>query len=191
VVVRPLTHHLLDDWLAFFDRDAFADNPDWSGCYCQWFFCDDAEEWEARTSDLNRALSIEMIQARRMHGHLAYLDGRPVGWCHAAPRAQLTRIANDPRLAVDEEGAVGAIVCFVIAAAARRRGVATRLLEVACDGFREQGFLIAEAYPSLVAAGDADNYHGPLQLYLGAGFEEYREVGDFVIVRRRLEGGVT
>jgi len=33
---------------------------------------------------------------------------------------------------------------------------------------------------------DAHNYHGPLILYLHAGFEACREVGDVVVVRRRL-----
>ena len=190
IVVRPLTHDLLDDWLAFFDHDGFADNPDWFGCYCQWFHASDASDWEARTVEQNRAASIEMIQARRMHGYLAYVGGRPVGWCQAAPRSQLPRIADDPNLAVDDTETVGSIVCFLIAASARRRGVANALLKAACAGFREQGFLIAEAYPAAVATGDAANYHGPLKLYLQAGFEPFREVGDLVIVRRRL-GEVT
>ena len=102
LLVRPLTHELLDDWLAFFDVDGFADNPDWSDCYCQFFHVDDEAVWECRTAEQNRAASTDMIQSRRMHGYLAYLDGRPVGWCHAAPRSQLPRIANDPELAVGD-----------------------------------------------------------------------------------------
>jgi len=50
VVIQPLTPDLLGDWLAFFDQDAFADNPDWSGCYCQWFHVDHEQgDWESRT----------------------------------------------------------------------------------------------------------------------------------------------
>jgi GNAT superfamily N-acetyltransferase len=188
VVVRPLTHELLDDWLAFFDGDAFADNPDWCDCYCQFFHVYEEAVWESRTAAQNRAASVEMIQSRRMHGYLAYLDGRPVGWCHAAPRSQLPRIAGDAELAAGDGSGVGAIVCFLIAAPARRRGVASALLAAACAGFRQQGFAVVEAYPSAVAAGDAANYHGPLELYLRAGFERCGEAGDFVIVRRELIG---
>ena len=64
--------------------------------------------------------------------------------------------------------------------------MATGLLEAACAGFRRLGFVIAEAYPSAVAGGDAANYHGPLELYLRAGFREFGRAGDFVIVRRHL-----
>lgn len=121
LVVRPLTHELLGDWLAFFDGDAFADNPDWCDCYCQFFHVGEDAVWESRTAEQNRAASVEMIQARRMHGYLAYLDGRPVGWCHAAPRSQLPRMATDPELAAGDGSRIGAIVCFLIAAPARRR----------------------------------------------------------------------
>ena len=34
VVVKELSPSLRDDFLLFFDHVAFADNPDWSDCYC-------------------------------------------------------------------------------------------------------------------------------------------------------------
>jgi hypothetical protein len=34
LVVKELTPSLRDDFLLFFDTVAFADNPDWSDCYC-------------------------------------------------------------------------------------------------------------------------------------------------------------
>src|SRR2546422_1010526 len=34
LVVKELTPSLRDDFLHFFDKVAFADNPDWSDCYC-------------------------------------------------------------------------------------------------------------------------------------------------------------
>jgi len=34
LVVKELTPSLRDDFLVFFDTVAFADNPDWSDCYC-------------------------------------------------------------------------------------------------------------------------------------------------------------
>src|SRR5262249_5430708 len=34
VAVHPVTEDRVDDWLRFFDHDAFAGNPDWAACYC-------------------------------------------------------------------------------------------------------------------------------------------------------------
>jgi GNAT superfamily N-acetyltransferase len=186
-VVRPLTLSLLDDWLAFFDRDAFVDNPDWSGCYCQWFHVDHSRsDWESRTPEENRAASIKLIGEGRLRGHLAYFGGRPVGWCQAATRLTIPNIANDADLAVDDADEVGSIVCFLVAEPFRKRGAAAALLEAACGGFRADGLRTAEAYPNRAAAGDAANYHGPLALYQQAGFKPYRELADLVIVRRDL-----
>ena len=33
VTVNPVTEDRVDDWLRFFDHDAFAGNPDWDSCY--------------------------------------------------------------------------------------------------------------------------------------------------------------
>ncbi len=44
----------------------------------------------------------------------------------------------------------------------------------------------AEAYPARQPRSDAAAYHGPLQMYLDAGFTPYREPEQFVIVRRPL-----
>lgn len=187
IVVRPLTPDLLEDWLAYFDHDAFEDNPDWAGCYCQWFHFDhDTADWEARTAEDNRASAVRLIQTGGLRGYLAYDGARPVGWCQAAPRLEIPNLAHDDELVADDAAQVGSIVCFNVAAASRRRGVAGALLEAACAGFRERGLRMAEAYPRREATGDAANYHGPLALYLRAGFEVYRETANLVVVRRVL-----
>ena len=186
-VVRELTAELLSDWLAYFDHEAFADHPEWSGCYCHFFYADHTEkEWDTRTAEENRAASSALILSGRLKGHLAYLDGKPVGWCQAAPRRLIPNIANDPALAVNDAGDVGSIACFVVARASRGLGVARCLLNAACDGFRAQGLRIAEAYPRLQAQGDAANYHGPLSLYLNMGFSPQLELEKIVVVRRDL-----
>ena len=190
IVVRRLDAGLLEDWLRFFDRDAFADNRDWSGCYCHFYHADTARKpWEARTAQENRAASCELIAAGRMQGYLAYVDGRPVGWCHAAPRAGILNIANDEALAVNDAQSVGSIVCFVVAQAFRKQGVGRRLLDAACAGFCEMGLRTAEAYPRRAATSDAANYHGPLALYLQAGFTPFRELSNVVMVRRQCGPG--
>jgi GNAT superfamily N-acetyltransferase len=189
VVVRQLTPSLLDDWLAFFDRDAFVDNPDWAGCYCYWFHADHTEkDWDSRTPEENREASIGLIGTGRLRGYLAYVDGRPAGWCQAAPRSAIPYITNEAEFAVDDAAEVGSIVCFVVATEFRQQGVAARLLEAACAGFKEEGLRTAEAYPSRSAKTAAANYHGPLSLYLRAGFKPFKELQSLVMVRRDLAG---
>jgi ribosomal protein S18 acetylase RimI-like enzyme len=81
---------------------------------------------------------------------------------------------------------IGAIVCFVVAKPHRGLGVAHHLLEAACEGFRQQGFEIVEAYPRKEAQGEAANYHGPLSMYLAAGFVPVRDAEGVVVVRKTL-----
>lgn len=190
--VRELTPHLLGDWLAFFDRDAFADNPEWASCYCHFYHADHStKDWDDRSAAENRAASSGLIDSGRLRGYLAYVDGKPVGWCQAAPRILIRNIENDEDLAVPDAQRVGSIVCFVVAEPYRRQGVAHELLEAACNGFRRQGLAIAEAYPRLGAETDAANYHGPLSLYLESGFATFRTSDRFAIVRRTLIGSET
>ena len=34
VTVHPMSENRVDDWLGFFDHEAFSGNPDWASCYC-------------------------------------------------------------------------------------------------------------------------------------------------------------
>ena len=182
-VIRELTPDLLGDFLRFFDHDAFRDNPYWAECYCT------ARHRAAggmHTAAENRAFAGDLVRCGRMQGFFAYVDGRPVGWCNAAPRPTLAALARDPALAVDDAERVGSIVCFVVAAPYRRHGIARRLLDAAVARFTRQGLAFAEAYPVKEARSDADACMGPLALYRGAGFAPYRDAGRSVIVRKTL-----
>ncbi len=196
--IKRLTPALLPDFLTFFDRDAFADNPSWAGCYCVFYHASD-EEWEfdsgqgeiadaAGRARKHRPLSRTLVKQGGMSGFLAYVDGRVAGWCNAAPRESY----QNPRVygkARDGTGAVGAIMCFVVAQAHRRSGVATALLDAVCDSFQADGLDYVEAYPSLKPGGpnaEAGMYHGPMELYLRAGFERVRDIGGFAVMRKRL-----
>lgn len=140
IVVQELTPSLLADWLAFFDNEAFADSPEWAGCYCHFYHVDDREkEFDTRTPSENRAAAGWLIVSGALREYLAYSGTRPVGWCQAAPRAAIPNLARDASRAPDDDPGVGSIVCFIVAPAYRRQGVAARLLEAACEGLRAQG----------------------------------------------------
>jgi len=181
--IRPLTAGLVDDFLAFFDHDAFADNPDWAGCYCMFFFCGaGVAEWDRTTREGNRARAIERIASGEMRGHLAYADGRVVGWCNTTPAAGLPGLPVF--LGVTPESGVGSVSCFVVAKPFRRQGVARALLEAAVAGFRDEGLAAVEAYPRQQTEDEAHGYPGPLALYEQAGF---RVVGETSAVVSRLK----
>ncbi len=69
VVVRELTPERLDEYLQFFDREAFTDFPHWAGCYCG-FYDTPGEEWDptARAGPAHReARGLALARARRIH----------------------------------------------------------------------------------------------------------------------------
>ncbi len=187
VEVVPLTPDRADDFLAFFDNHAFSDNPGWASCYCLFYnFAGSAEAWEPRTNEQNRRDKEADIRSGRARGYLAYVDGAPAAWCNATPRTALPGLDRVPAFRTEDPERVGAIVCFNVSPRHRRQGIASKLLDAACDGFRARGLAFAEAYPAKEARGDARSYHGPLEMYFRAGFTTLRDEGHFVVVRKAL-----
>jgi GNAT superfamily N-acetyltransferase len=187
LTIRELNDRTLPDFLAYFDNVAFADNPEWARCYCFFYHANhDEPGWDERPGSENRHAVCGLVAQGAMKGYLAYLDGKVVGWCHAAPRTLIPNLQKNPELDSEDMEATGAIVCFVVAKAHRGTGVATQLLEAALQGLRQQGLTWAEGYPRRNAVGEAANFHGPLSLFSEAGFETIRELPNFWIVRKRL-----
>ena len=181
--IRRLEPELKADFLKYFEGAAFADNPKWKSCYCQFLYVDHSKvTWSARTAVENRAAACERIDCARMQGLLAYRGDEVVGWCNAAPRSLLDAFTDEPDPDVER---LGQITCFVVAKAHRRTGVARALLDAACDMLREQGLSVAEASPSSKASTDAENHYGPLSLYLAAGFSVHRTEDDGTVIVRR------
>ena len=174
--IRALTPASSADYFAFFDGDAFANNPRWASCYCHFLWAPtEVKPWGEWTGAENRAAVARLIETQNLRGYLAYVDGRPVGWCNATPKVRIPALLDDSG---PDAAQVGAIVCFVIAKPYRRQGIARRLLQAACDGYRREGFAFAEATARLDATTDAANHTGPLQLYLSSGFAILRNDDD-------------
>lgn len=174
-----------DDWLAFFDSDAFPDNHEWASCYCQCYYEDHrVVVWSARTARQNRDAACRRITARTMRGCLAYAGDRVVGWCNAAPRRLVHALDSEPLADARE---VGVIVCFIVAPSWRGQGVARGLLQCACDSLAREGLRWVEANPRPDTDSVTENHYGPLSMYLKAGFDVVRSDPDgSVWVRRAL-----
>jgi ribosomal protein S18 acetylase RimI-like enzyme len=187
VEIRDVTPDRIGDYQAFFDRDAFRDYPAWQACYCmETHRTQTDDEWAARTATDNRQDMSAMISEGKVTGLLAYVDGKPVGWCNYGETTRLSGVMHKLGLAADDHEGVGSVACFVIAAPYRGHGVASRLLDAATERLRERGVRAVEAYPNRSDDSAQANYRGPLSMFLRAGFEPYRETERSVIVRKTL-----
>jgi ribosomal protein S18 acetylase RimI-like enzyme len=188
ITVRPLSPERLGDYLQFFDQDNLTDNPHWNTCYCYFYRSDpNGKPWQERSGAENRADASRLISAGDMHGYLAYVDGKVAGWCHADVLSQFPGMLETPGQPSDRDRSTGTVVCFVIDKAHRRQGVASSLLDAAVKGFREQGMQAVEAYTRMDPPSITTNYHGPLSMYLAAGFEIVEERDGVARVRKKLD----
>jgi GNAT superfamily N-acetyltransferase len=194
VEVRELTPELLDDYLRFFDKDAFTDFPEWSECYCG-FYDELGSEWDAspKAGPAHRVARAERIRTGKAHGLLAIADGRVVGWCNAQARSSFLNMRRYATVIDDPAEPVGAVMCFLVAPGYRGKGVGTTLLNAACDKFRRDKLRVAEAYPTTnpvkrdqETPWPQENYKGSLNMYLKAGFKVHRQLERFAIVRKQL-----
>lgn len=181
VTVRTVSPDQHEAVMHYFDMVAYADNPNWSRCYCMERLVAD---YESSTKQQNRERRSQLILSAKANGLVAYRLGRVVGWCHAAPKTDLLNVpgAKDPT--------TGAIVCFVVAPDQRRQGIATRLLDAALEHLRRRGMRVAEAYPFVGEPDPAGwpqvNYLGPLSMYVKAGFDIAERHDKYAVVRKSL-----
>jgi GNAT superfamily N-acetyltransferase len=188
IEIHPVTPERLDDWLGFFDHDAFVGKPEWAACYCSEPHVmkrgtppeDEPHlSWQER-----RETTIGLLQAGRSFGYLAYVDGHPAAWVNASKRSEyaLYRLegAADPA-----DGDVIGISCFIVAPPYRRHGLAARLLQRVIADAPGRGVSWIEAYPFNEDRGtDAGNFRGPRSLFDDNGFEPVEVEARQTVVRR-------
>ncbi|HZZ98038.1 MAG TPA: GNAT family N-acetyltransferase [Jatrophihabitantaceae bacterium] len=146
-----------------------------SRCWCQWFRLRNSEFRAASVAQNRAALRVQAAESPPP-GVLAYdEDGAPAGWCAVAPRAAYPRLATSTLVTTPDEDGLWAVTCFVVRTAVRRRGLAEPLLDGAIELARRHGARAIEAYPVDVAVkkpSSSELYHGPLSVFLRAGFTE-------------------
>ncbi|MFX0081731.1 MAG: GNAT family N-acetyltransferase [Candidatus Hodarchaeota archaeon] len=188
ITIKSLSSETINDWLFFFEEIGFADNPEWSGCYCHFYhFTGSFKEWQEQTKEENKKNSTKLIHSGEMHGFLAYIDDKPVGWCNINSREKFAKKLYDYDSHESQTKKIAGIVCFLIAHTNRRQGIARKLLKHAISYYKNKGFDIIESYPRTGKLSDAHSYRGPISLYKSEGFIIHKEFEDFYVLRRDLK----
>jgi GNAT superfamily N-acetyltransferase len=184
VTVHPVAEDRIDDWIRFFDHDAFAGNPDWASCYCLEPHVPATDENPERPWREVRAAMVERLGNGGTYGYLAYVDGTPAGWVNASPRSDygMHRLV-DPD-GPDPSSVIG-VSCFIIAPPYRRHGIAERLLDRVIADAVDRGADWIEGYPyDDPESGDPGHYRGPKHIYVSRGFEPVEQREDDTVMRR-------
>lgn len=111
-------------------------------------------------------------------GVLAYVDGKPAGWCSVAPRTTYRRLTNSRTIPVVDGRAAWSIVCFVVRSGYRKQGLMHHLLDGAVEHVRLNGGIVVEGYPADAGNGRLDvvsGYVGTTRLFEAHGFEKAAE----------------
>jgi GNAT superfamily N-acetyltransferase len=137
----------------------------------------------------NRKALKRIVGSGEVPGLIAYIDGKPAGWCSVAPRETFSRLERSRVLKRVDEEPVWSVACFFVARPFRRRGLTVPLLRAATDFAREHGARIIEGYPIDPRKGampDAWAWTGFAAAFLRAGFKEVeRRSPTRPIMRRR------
>ena len=128
VTIHPVSQPRIDDWINFFDHDAFAGNPDWASCYCLEPHLPATDENPERPWREVRATMVDRLSNGGTYGYLAYVDGTPAGWVNASPRSNYGMYRMIDPDGPDPASVIG-VSCFIIAPPYRRHGLAARLLD--------------------------------------------------------------
>lgn len=171
--IRPLTPSRWPDLEAVFQARGCSIPR---GCWCMYYR-------ETGKQALPPGVSLAELRKERMRaratagpppGLIAYLGRTPVGWVTLGPRSEFAKLQRSPVMKPVDERPVWSVVCFVVPAEHRHRGVATALLQGAIAYARRRGARLLEAYPVDKAERGADDWlwHGAKSMYDKAGFVE-------------------
>lgn len=191
--IRSLSADLVNDYLTFFDMEDHSDNKAEHKCYCVCWCSDDHRTGLDRMSSAQkrRELAEEYVKSGLIKGYLAYEGDRVVGWCNANGKSECRhciswlRTLQEVPLPPSSEERVKSVFCFAVAKDHRRKGIATQLLKRVCEDAGKEGYQAVEAYPKKAVKG-LDDFEGPLAMYKRQGFVTEADLGEYLIVKRRL-----
>lgn len=155
------------------DLDELLARGDPRTCQCAWMRLTNAEYAPMSPDDRRSVHHAAIVAAEadgRAAGLLAYRDGAAVGWVSFGPRDEFERIAASRARQADDDLPAWSVVCFVVAAGARRHGVAGRLLDAAIDYGLAHGAPMLEGYPVTTGRRSNDLWRGTVGMFQRSGF---------------------
>jgi GNAT superfamily N-acetyltransferase len=137
---------------------------------------------EERATRLCEQTNCAKPDAPTTSGLVAYLDGKPVGWCAVEPRTayqgllRVFRVPWEGRTEDKTDDSVWAVTCVFARAGYRRQGIGHALAQATVDFARERGARALEAYPMLTEPGGditwGELHMGTRGIFVAAGLEE-------------------
>lgn len=181
---EKLTPLMADDFLHYFENEAFPENDSRSCCFCLESHLPNESEYTAIEDRREKAR--ELILKGIMTGYLIYDNNHVIGWCNTGDKTDYLPIyENDEFRTDDERGKVKVLYCIDIAPNYQGKGIANIIMEKVLSDAKEEGYSYVEGYPFV----DTDfvwQYHGPVRLYEKYGFEMYGKKSWFYIMRKAL-----
>jgi GNAT superfamily N-acetyltransferase len=153
-----------------------------SRCQCQRYKLQRRESFasfpvEERAYRLRQQTESGERQSQRTSGLVAFLDGKPAGWCAVEPRTAYggllrnNRVPWSGRTEDKSDDSIWAVTCIFTRAGFRRRGVGRALALASVDHARERGARALEAYPITTTDVIPEELHvGTRAMFAAAGF---------------------
>jgi GNAT superfamily N-acetyltransferase len=165
-------------------RTVFGTRGAAAWCQCQRYKLRPREAFakfpaEERAERLRQQTRSGHPESDRTSGLVAYLDGKPAGWCAVEPRIAYEGLARNARVPWEgreedkTDDSIWAVTCLLTRAGFRKRGVSRALARAAVDFARERGARAIEAYPMTTKNAIAEELHvGTEGVFAQAGFVE-------------------
>ena len=181
LIIVPVTP---EHWPAL--EQLFGERGACGGCWCMWWRLQ-KKEYEAGKGATNKAALKSLVDAGKKPGLLAFIEGKPVGWCAVAPREDYPRLEKSRILKPVDDLATWSITCLYINKNHRRSGLSVRLISATVDFVKARGGSVIEGYAlepehkpenkseqksALKRVPDVFAYYGLASAYRQAGFKE-------------------
>lgn len=186
IEIKPLTTERWNDATSL-----FGERGGYSGCWCMFWRLDRSDFKKLRGEGTKEILH-QMTTKKQEPGLLAYIDGKPAGWCSVGPRENYLALENSRILKRVDDEPVWSIVCFFVDKSARKQGLMYALVRSAVTYAKKRGAKVVEGYPidmqSDKLAGQKLNsyagYMGVASAYREAGFVEAGRASETQLIMR-------
>lgn len=157
-----------------------------AGCWCmEWRLPRD--EWKAGSGEGNRLAMKHLDDSGVVPGILAFIDGKPVGWCSVSPRETLRLRQRGLIRSEKQDEDVWSIICFFVPDQHRGIGVMSALLRAAVQYAADNGAKVVEGYPANAEVFPAIAYMGRATAFEKAGFTPIdKPTKGLTVMQRRI-----